>query len=136
MSDIQGFENVDGRGSMYGVVDTMRQLTRALEDLLNFLPADFVWPTQFSLKPLSTYVEWGRDDPTAPSEPAVWLTANAEAVQRNANFRPGWPHVAVLEFDAQTAAEWLQSLTRNWVWEASHSGSTISSSLRRGHMNA
>ena len=43
MSDVEAIENVDGRGSMYGVVDSMRQLTRAFEELLKFLPADFMW---------------------------------------------------------------------------------------------
>lgn len=135
MSDVETIENVDGRGSMYGVVDSMRQLTRTFEELLKFLPTDFVWPTLIGVGPFSSYVEWGRDDATeARSEPAVWLTANADGVHMNADFREGWPNVEVLEFDAQIAAEWLQALTRNWKWGANRFSSTVSSHLQRSHM--
>ena len=134
MSDVETIENVDGRGSMYGVVDIMRQLTRALEDLLEYLPTDFVWPTIVDAQPFSGYMEWGRDDSTQPSEHAVWITASPEGVHMNASFPPGWPEVEVLDFDAETAAGWLKDLTRNWIWDARHSGGVNSSSLQRGHM--
>ena len=126
-------ENANGHGSMYGVVDSMHNMTDAMEALLLHLPADFVWPTIFNVSPFSAYAEWGRDDSTSGStERAVWLVASPEGVVMNANFRPGWPDCGAADFDAQTAAEWLQQLTNNWEWEASREGGRTSSSMRRG----
>ena len=125
-------ENTNGYGSMYGVVDSMRNMADAMEQLLRFLPEDFVWPTIFEVSPFSVYAEWGRDDTTSGSvERAVWLVASPEGVVINANFRPDWPGCGAADFDAAMAAEWLQQLTITWEWEASREGDRTSSSLKR-----
>ena len=59
-------EGKEGLGSMYGVVDSMRNMTRAMEELLEFLPQDYVWPTNVNVSPFSVYAEWGRDSSKDP----------------------------------------------------------------------
>lgn len=127
-------EGVDGRGSMYGVVDGLRNMTAALESLLEFLPENFVWPTICQASPFSVYAEWGRDDTTQRDEEgygSVWLIANPEGVMMNADFRPGWPGCGASPFDAKEAAAWLLELTQNWQWDASRSGGKMGSSLQK-----
>ena len=36
-----GMENAPGHGSMFGVVDSMQNMTRAMAELLQFLPKEF-----------------------------------------------------------------------------------------------
>ena len=124
-------ESSDGRGSTFGIVDSLLYMTKAMEELLVFLPADFVWPTVFQASPFSVYVEWGREDTQQKMGESVWLIASPEGVVMNTNFRPGWPDCGASEFDAQEAGTWLQELTKNWKWDASRSESRISSSLQK-----
>lgn len=133
---MSNIENVGGRGSMYGAVDTLRHMTKAMEELLEHLPADFVWPTMFDVSAHSGYIEWGRDDSTAAQEPAVWMVASPEGVHMNASFRPNWPDVEALDFNAAIAAGWLKDLTRNWIWGANRDGGITSAHVQRNHMNA
>ena len=130
-------ENNSGYGSMYGVVDSMRNMTSAMEQLLQFLPENFVWPTIATVSPFSVYLEWGhRDETTAGGERrgCVWIVAGPDGVVMNADFRPDWPDCGASGFDAETAAGWLRELTQNWEWDASRSGTGTSSSLRRADM--
>ncbi len=127
-------ENSEGYGSMFGVVDGMRYMTNAMEELLRFLPKDFVWPTIMEVSPFSVYAEWGRDDTQEKTGEAMWIVARPEGVVMNANFRPDWPACGASEFDAQTAARWLQELTKNWTWDASRSNGRTESSLSRSSM--
>ena len=130
-----GIENSTDHGSMFGVVDSMQNMTRAMEELLQFLPRDFVWPTNVSVSTFMVYAEWGRDDSRERATESVWLVATPEGVRMNADFRPDWPNCEVLEFDAATAAGWLQELTKNWEWDASQSDGRSGSSLSRRSMN-
>ena len=125
-------ENSPSLGSMFGCVDSLHNLSTALQEILGYLPDDFVWPTILNTAPFSAYAEWGRFDTTEPMDKSVWITANPEGVKMNANFRPGWPECGVSEFDAKIAAEWLVELTRNWKWDASRGSDGITrSSLSR-----
>ena len=127
-----GAESLQGRGSMFGVVDSQRQMVQAMEELLMFLPDDFVWPTQWHISPFSAYVELGRDNSTEEMTQSVWFTASPEGVKMNANFRPNWPECGASDFDAKVASEWLLELTKNWEWNVTRrDGGGISSSLRR-----
>ena len=128
-------ENSSEYGSMFGVVDNMRKMTQAMEDLLRHLPENFVWPTYVKVSPFSVYFEWGRENTNDEMEESVWLIANEDGVRANANFRPDWPGCGAIKFDAQSVSEWLQKLTRNWEWDASRSGGNISSSLSRKSIN-
>lgn len=105
------------RGSMFGIVASMGNMTQAFEELLRFLPKDFVWPTILNVTPFSVYAEWGRDDTTESMEKAVWIIADSSSVRMNADFRPGWPECGASDFDARIAAGWLQELTQYWEWQ-------------------
>ena len=131
-----GIEGSENHGSMFGVVDSINNLARALEKLLQFLPSEFVWPTIISASPYSATAEWGRDNASEEMTEAVWLHANPDGVKMNANFRQGWPDVDPSDFDAQIAAGWLSQLTKNWKWDAQQSNGHISSTLRRNPMGA
>ena len=132
----ENVENVDMHGSMYGLVDSMRHLTKAFEELLEFLPTDFVWPTQISVGPFSIYVEWGRDESTKPMGKAVWLVADANGVKANASLHPDWLDAKDLDFDAGEVTAWLIYLTQNWDWGATKTGGTISSQLTKPRQNS
>ena len=111
-----------GQGSMFGVVSSMRNMIQAFEELLRFLPDNFIWPTILEVSPFSAYAEWGRRDTTEERMvKSVWMVADPSGVRMNANFRPGWPECGAADFDARTAAGWLQELTKNWEWSASQS---------------
>ncbi len=127
-------KNSQMNGSMFGVVDCMRNMTQAMEGLLRHLPENFVWPTNISVSPFSVYVEWGREDSRDEVKESVWLVANPNGVRANANFRPDWPECGANEFDPQPVAEWLQELTKNWKWDANQSGANTSSMLSRNSM--
>ena len=58
--------------------------------------------------------------------------ADPEGVKMNADFRPDWPDCGASEFDAKTAAGWLEELTRSWEWDASRGASSLT---RRGMAN-
>ena len=131
-----GIENSHGNGSMFGVVDSMRNMASAMEELLPFLPENFVWPTILTASPFSVYAEWGRDDTEERGKESVWIVATPDGVRMNANFRPDWPDCGASEFDAHVAAEWLQDLTKNWKWDASHYDGRTQSSLSRPSMNS
>ena len=131
MTERQGVENQDGKGSMYGVVDNLGRMTKALEETLAFLPENFVWPTNVAVSPFSVYLEWGRDNSEERGVNSVWVIANAEGVVMNADFRPDWPDCGAAEFDAKTLAGWLKELTQKWEWGASQNGSTTSSHLKK-----
>ena len=45
-------EGIDGNGSMYGIVDSMRNATAAMEQLIQFLPADSIC-LQVFMRPLA-----------------------------------------------------------------------------------
>ena len=120
-----------GYGSMFGVAGSMRNMADTFEALLRFLPKNFVWPTIVDVSPFSVYAEWGRQKTTDRMERSVWFIADPNGVKMNANFRPGWPECGASDFDAQTAARWLQELTANWEWSATQNGSITSSSLQR-----
>lgn len=122
-------ENSPSLGSMYGCVDSLHNLSSALQEILGYLPDDFVWPTILDAKPFGAYAEWGRHDTQEEMERSVWITATPEGVKMNANFRPDWPDCGASDFDAQIAAEWLQELTKNWSWNATRSGGHVSSSI-------
>ncbi len=126
-------EGTNDHGSMYGVVDSLRSMTDAMEQLLQYLPEDFVWPQLVSVSPYSVNFDWGhRDSFEEPlGKPAVWIIAAPEGVVMNANFRPGWPECGASAFDAEIAAGWLLELTKGWEWGASREGGHTSSSLRR-----
>ena len=133
-------EGTQGRGSMFGAVDSLQNMTRAFEALLEFLPDGFVWPTSFDVSPFMVYASWGRTeteirDRTNENAESLWLVANPEGVKMNANFRPDWPQCGAADFDAETAAGWLKDLTKNWEWSAEQSGEQHSSSLSRGSMH-
>ena len=129
-------EGKESLGSMYGVVDSMRNMTQAMEELLEFLPQDYVWPTHVNVSPFSVYAEWGRDSSKDQMGESVWLVANSEGVVMNANFRPDWPECGASGFEAQTAAEWLQELTENWEWSAEKSNGRSGSTLARRSRNS
>ena len=129
-------ENSQGHGSMFGVVDSLRNMTNAMEQLLQFLPEDFVWPTILDVSPYSVYAEWGRDNTEEGTGESMWIVARPEGVVMNANFRPDWPACGASDFDAQTAAGWLKELTKNWTWDASRSNGRTQSSLSRPSMNS
>ena len=144
----------EGAGSMFGVVESMRNMTEALEELTEFLPEEFVWPTAWDVLPFSVCAEWGRstmdsdadvDDtqiqdnitladgtPLEGVQRAVWLHADERGVKMNATFRPGWPQCGASDFDARTAAHWLEELTRGWKWKVARYNGITSSSLARG----
>ncbi|MCY4018904.1 MAG: hypothetical protein OXG39_05815 [Chloroflexi bacterium] len=122
-------------GAMFGVVDSLKNMSQSFESLSQHLPEDFVWPTYVKVSPFGIYVAWGCESIDGEMEESVWLTANPDGIQANANFRPDWPDCGAIAFDAQTVAEWLLELTQNWRWDASRSGSKISSSLSRKSMN-
>ena len=126
-------ESESSYGSIYGVVDSMRNMTSAMEQLLRFLPENFVWPTLTTVSPFSVHWEWGHRDQYLDkwsNKGTVWMIASPEGVVMNADFRPDWPDCGVSKFDAETAAGWLRELTQSWEWDASRGGS----SLRRGEM--
>ena len=129
-------EGSPGHGSMFGVVDSMSNLAKAMEDLLRFLPADFVWPTIVKVSPFSIYIEWSaRDDTTEYTREAVWIIANPDDITMNDRFGSGQPTRETFEFDPQLAAEWLKQLTKNWKWTAEQGEDGISgSSLQRSSM--
>ena len=121
-------ESRGGYGSIYGVVDSMRNMTCAMEQLLRFLPENFVWPTIATVSPFSVYWEWGQRDDTTEGgkrKGSVWIVASPEGVVMNADFRPDWPDCGASDFDAETAAGWLRELTKNWEWDASRSGTSL-----------
>ena len=133
-------------GSMFGVTASMRNMTEAFEELLQFLPKEFVWPTIMDVSTFSAYAEWGRDSTEDVNPPvglhdlehvtihgewrAVWLVAYPDRVKMNANFRPGWPECEVPDFDARTAAGWLLELTANWEWSATQTDGIYGTTLR------
>ena len=129
-----GIEHSHGNGSMFGVVDSIRNMADAMEELLRFLPENFVWPTVIDASPFSVIAEWGRDNFTDAMKESMWIIATPESVHMNANFRPDWPDCGASEFDAQMAAGWLRELTKNWTWDASRSGGRTHSSLTRPSM--
>ena len=129
-------ENVGMHGSMYGLVDSMRHLTKAFEELLDFLPPDFVWPTQMGIGPYSIYVEWGRDDPTKSMGRAVWLVADASGVKANASLHPDSFTAKDLDFVAGDVAAWLIDLTQDWDWGATKTGGIVSSHLSKLRENS
>ena len=102
---------------MYGVVDNLRNLSKAMDELLPFLPEDFVWPTIVGFSPFQTYLEWGvRDDAQESERGSVWITVGADGIKMNADFRPDWPECGATKFDAELASQWLKELTKNWQW--------------------
>ena len=125
-----GIEGSPGHGSMYGVVDSVRNAADALSELLQHLPADSMWPTNVSVSPYSVYMEWGRDNSEQPMAVAVWLVASPEGVVMNSTLQSGWPCDA-LDFNAQLAADWLKELTQAWRWDADPSGGHCSTVLQR-----
>ena len=52
-----------------------------------------------------------------------------------ANFRPDLPDESEAEFDAATAAGWLQELTKNWKWDARRRNGMTSSSISTPGVN-
>ena len=132
-----GIEGSQGNGSMFGVVDSLRNMTSAMEETLRYLPGNFVWPTIVTVSSFSVLLEWGqRDNTTEHSTETVWIIASPEGVKMNANFRPDWPECGASDFDAKIAAEWLLGLTKNWEWSSERGSDGITSStLRRTSMN-
>ena len=134
---IPHIEDSDDHGSMYGVVDSLDHLTRALEQLLRRLPKEFMWPTIVEASPFSAYAEWGRDSTTealGEDEPAVWLVASPFGVRMNASFRPGWPDGEAPDFNAEIAAEWLKTLTKYWKWQINVVDGRISAQWNKGDL--
>ena len=128
-------EGMNGNGSMYGVVDNMHVMAGVLEELLQYLPKDFVWPSIVGFSPFSAYLEWGHRENTEGREKGnVWLTVNSGGcVRMNYDLRPGWPECGAEEFNAAVCAEWLKELTKNWEWEAGHEGSTTHTQIKRSY---
>ncbi len=124
-----GMENAPGHGSMFGVVDSMQNMTRAMAELLQFLPKNFVWPTRMDVSPFIVITEWGRSNLRMGIRESVWLMARPDGVRMQANFRPDLPDESEAEFDAATAAGWLQELTKNWKWDARRRNGMTSSSI-------
>ena len=125
-------ENSPSLGSMFGCVDSLHNLSSALQEILGYLPDNFVWPTILETAPFSAYAEWGlRDSTTETARGAVWIHATPEGVKMNADFRPNWPQCGASDFGAKEAAEWLLELTKNWTWDATRSDGRTSSSLSR-----
>ena len=56
---------------MFGVVDSMRNMADAMDELLRFLPEKFVWPTVINASPFSVIAEWGRDNFTDAMKKSV-----------------------------------------------------------------
>lgn len=129
-------ETSQDHGSMFGVVDSLNNMARALEDLLRYLPDKFVWPTTWRVSPYTIYAEWAREDTEEEVKESVWLVATPEGVRMNATFRLDWPECGASEFDAQTAANWLLELTKNWRWDAVRTDGRTQSSLSRPSMKA
>ena len=121
-------------GSMFACVDSLHNLSTALQEILGYLPDDSEWPTIQESAPFSAYAEWGqRNSVTGKAERgAVWIHATPEGVKMNTDFRPNWPECGASDFDAKIAAGWLLELTKNWKWDASRSADGITrSSLSR-----
>ena len=93
-----GIENEPGHGSMFGVVDSMQNMTQAMAELLQFLPKNFVWPTNVNVSTFMVITEWGRSNFRESIKESVWLVATPDGVRMNANFRPNWPHDHAPEF--------------------------------------
>ena len=85
-------EKESSSGSIYGVVDSMRNMTSAMEQLLRFLPENFVWPTLTTVSPFSVLWEWGHRDKYLDkwsNKGTVWLVAGPGGCQDERRFSPG-----------------------------------------------
>ena len=52
-------ESVNGRGSMYGVADSVENMSNAMKEMLKYLPGDSMWPMVWKVSPYQVYAEWG-----------------------------------------------------------------------------
>ena len=59
-----GIEGSQGNGSMFGVVDSLRNMTSAMEEILRYLPEDFVWPTVVTVFRFQFF--WSGDNAITP----------------------------------------------------------------------
>ena len=122
----QGFN-----GSMYGAVDSLVMAGRAMEELLAFLPADFMWPTNIDVSPGIVTIEWSheplRGEGRITFGDGVWLKATTVAVTMHAMFHQEYPHLLGVdeEFKAETMAALLLRLTKDWEWTLMEDGTPM-----------
>ena len=131
---MDNIESERGDGSMYGVVDSLRNATEAMRQLERFLPNDFVWPTGVHVSPGKVTVEWAqtplRESGRVTLGDSVWLDATPIGVTMHAIFHQEYPHVTGVneEFKADAMAALLIMLTRDWSWEVMEDGTAMWSS--------
>lgn len=121
-------------GSMYGVVESLRNATEAMSQLERFLPNDFMWPTGLHASPGKVTVEWAqaplRESGRVTLGDSVWMVATPIGVTMHAIFHQDYPNVTGVneEFRAHAMAELLIMLTREWNWEVMKDGTPMWSS--------
>ena len=127
-------DNVKGErddASMYGVVDSLRNATEAMRQLARYLPKDFIWPTGVHASPGKVTIEWAqnplRESGGVTLGDSVWLEATPIGVTMHAIFHQEYPQVMGVneEFKADTMAELLITLTRDWSWEVMEDGTAM-----------
>ena len=121
-------------GPIYGVVDSLRNATAAMEELAEFLPADFMWPTGIHASPGKVTIEWAQAPLKEPDRitlgDSVWLDATPTDVTMHAIFHQVHPYVTGVneEFKAEAMAALLTVLTRDWSWKVMEDGTAMYSS--------
>ena len=108
---------------MYGAVASLRNAVEAMEELVEFLPDDFIWPTDTDIFPNSVTIGWNqipleRDGGTILGD-GVQLRATPTGVTMHAIFRHEDLDVTSIieDFKAEVMAELLLKLTKDWSWE-------------------
>ena len=126
--------NDNNYGPTFGVADSMRNATTAMEELAKFLPDDFMWPTGIHASPGKVTVEWAQA-PLKTSDGvtlgnSVWLDATPNGVRMHALFRQEYPYVTGgdEEFRAEAVAALLMVLTKDWSWMVMEDGTSTWSS--------
>ena len=133
-TELDNIESARDDGSMYGVVDSLRNATEAMRQLERFLPDDFMWPTGVHASPGKVTVEWAqaplRESGSVTLGDSVWLVATPVGVTMHAIFHQEYPHVTGVneEFKAEAMAELLIMLTGGWSWEVMKDGTATWSS--------
>ena len=121
----------DGHDPMYGVPNSMRKATEAMEELAQFLPDDFMWPTGIHAAPGRVTVEWSqaplRSSGRTTFGNSVQMDATPVGVTMRAFFRQKHPYVMTVDEDFRPAAmaELLRMLTRDWSWSVAEDGVAI-----------
>lgn len=110
-----GTEGKGGKGSMYGAADSLRNLSEAVDELLEYLPENFLWPSELQAGPKKAGALW-RHGSIGGNPDAVWIIAIPSSVSMDTNMLPE-EQQGLRPFKARLCAEWLLKAAEKWQWD-------------------